>query len=403
MLIVLLALLPATARAQGAGLVLNLETSARALGMGGAGAGVAWGDPAAWANVASISRVEGMRFEHARELLLPGLSSDIVLRASRVDIGRKGIAGSLLGAPGMWDGTRLDYGNSTQTDASGNVVGAFSSYESVRGVSMAAEASAIAGLMDPAHSPTWLGRGADLSLGFAWKRTRIAFAPSTGATASLWDWGAQARLAPLELFAATERPRQGLAGFAVLDIGLGYGVRNALGGPFHFSGPSGSAGATRAHCAGVALRLGVHMPALAPSGTLATLSECFDPLVAVTAAGDHTTSGVAGGSTTYPEKQSGVEIAVANVFFLRRGRWIDDVDDYDRELTGWGAGLPIGPWGGVRYESSTIPEPMDSGLPDRKLTSWSLWVDPLRISRDLGRRRPRMRRPARRQARLPAA
>jgi hypothetical protein len=44
--------------------------------------------------------------------------------------------------------------------------------------------------------------------------------------------------------------------------------------------------------------------------------------------------------------------------------------------------VPIGPWGGVRFDQATIPQSTSSGLPDVERRGWSAWIDPLAIRRD---------------------
>ncbi len=388
----LLALIPVASHAQGTGRSMDFDTHVGATGMGGACVGVAWGEPDVWGNVASLSRVSGVRWEHSSTQLVPGLATDVWLRSNRLLVGARGVGVSLLGVPAVLDGVRLDYGTSEATNVNGDVTGTFSSYETVNGQALAVSLPQILDAM--AFSPggaTHFSDACDLSLGLARKRTHVQLAPksmSGTAEATAYDLGVQARFSPLWLLpapadAGSLKPRDLL----LLDLGLGYGALNAMGGKFAFRSDDQSSPATRMRRTGYAVRLGVRMPRPDASGAiagqvgpLALLLEGFDPLMAWVIARDHE---VDVDTPAYEVHHQGYEITIANVYTLRRGHWTDRLGDIDGPTSGWGLGIPVGPWGGFRYDKGTMPQAEDSGLPDVTREGWTVWCDAVRVWRDL--------------------
>ena len=380
--VLLLALMPAAARAQGTGRSMDFDTSIRSSGMGGASAGVTWGDPNVWGNVASLSRVTGIRWEHSRTQLVPGLATDVWITSNRLLVGASGVGVSLLGIPALQDGVRLDYGTAETTDINGNVTGTFDSFESVNGQAVAVSLPRIldalvsmpAGLQ---HLPDAL----DVSLGLARKRTHIQLAPrslSGIAEGTTYDLGVQARFSPLWLLpapAGSLSPRD----FLLLDLGLGYSSQNAMGDKFVFSNAAPAVSAARLHRSGTAARLGLRVPPLHGVDRLvATLLEGIDPLVAVGYASDHDDNG-----PRYRVDHSGYEITIANVYTYRHGTWSDPLGQVDGPTTGWGLGAPLGPWGGFRYDESTMPQARGADLPDVTRKGWTAWFDVVRVWQDL--------------------
>lgn len=371
------------AAAQGSGRSMDFDTSVRSLGMGGACTGVAWGDADVWGNVASLAMTQGVRWEHGRAQLVPGLAADVCLRTNRLLLGERGFGIALLGVPGARDGVRLDYGMSEATDVNGNPTGSFNSYESVRGWALAASASGVARCFPDA--PAWIGKGIDVTAGVARKSTHVVLAPaySGEATANTYDWGVQARLSPVPILAAATRLPAGPVDYLVCDVGFGCSVINAGGESFRFPNEDLESPATRMRRRGIAFRLGVHAPSRGLGRWAGSIMAGLDPLVSVAQAYDHDDDGAGNGPVTYTVAHSGIECTFANVFFLRRGHWTDRAGDIDGPTRGWGVGLPLGPWAGWRYDKCTVPQARDSGLPDVKHVGWTLWIEPLRIARDL--------------------
>lgn len=380
----LLALMPVAAWAQGTGRSMDFDTSIRATGMGGASAGVTWGDPNVWGNIASLSRVSGVRWEHGITRLVPGLADDVWLRSDRLLLGAYGVGLGLLGVPAVMDGVRLDYGTSQQTDAAGTLMGEFSSFETVKnGQALAFSLPMILDALAPANGSTrhW-SDVVDLSLGLARKRAHLQLAPGGlggAAEATTYDYGVQARFSPLRLLPAPANSGSlNLRDLALFDLGLGYSMVNGMGGNFVFTSEDQSSPATRMRHAGVAMRLGVRMPRPDASGPLATLLEGFDPLVAAGFASDRD---ACANTKDYKVTHGGYEITIANVFTLRRGHMSDPLGDIDGPTRGWGIGIPLGPWAGFRYDKGTTPQA--TTLPDVTRSGWTVWCDAVRVWQDL--------------------
>jgi hypothetical protein len=384
----LLALIPAASRAQGTARSINIDTSIRAAGMGGASAGVTWGDPNVWGNVASLSRMSGARWEHGSTRLVPGLVDDVWLRSDRLHVGAYGVGVSLLGVPAVMDGVRLDYGTSEEVNDAGQVIGRFSSFETVNGQALAFSLPKILDALAPARRAMHLSEVVDLSLGLSRKRTHVELAPARRsgiAEATTYDYGVQARFSPLSLLPAPANSGSlSLRDLALFDLGLGYSMVNAMGEDFVFakatpSSPAMSSPATRMRHAGVAMRLGVRVPRSDVSGSLATLLEGFDPLVAVGFASDHD---ACVNTRDYKVTHGGYEITIANVFTIRRGRRADPLGSDEGPTRGWGIGIPLGPWAGFRYDEGTAPQA--TTLPDVTRRGWTAWCDAVRVWQDFG-------------------
>jgi hypothetical protein len=388
----LLALWPLPALSQGTARSLDIDTSIRAAGMGGANAAVTWGDPNVWGNVATLGWLSGARWEHGRTQLVPGLATDVVFASERLLVGGGGIGVCFTGRPPEYGHQRLDYGLSTQTDAGGNVIGTFSSYEETRARGIAFSLPRILDdVLALTGRPERLSPAFELSYGVYEKHTRVQLAPGAyggAAESDTRDWGLQARVSPLELL-----PRAAGTGFDprerfLLDFGYGRSVLNAGDDVFVFPGYPGYP-PTRNKRSGFAVRAGVKLPPVPGGAWNQRLLAGLSPLLAVGYAKDRDENDAGGtGAYAYDVDKSGFEISLANVFTLRRGHVTDRVGSIDGATTGWGLGVPLGGWAGFRYDEATTPQATDSGLPDVKRKGWTAWVDPVRLWADLnGRQR----------------
>ncbi len=388
----LLAFAPIAAHAQGTGRSMDFETSIRAVGMGVTSCGVTWGDPEAWGNVATLGRVSGVRWEYGHTQLVPDLASDVFLRSERVLVGAYGVGVEFMGDPSGLGHLRLDYGLSTMTDGSGNVIGTFSSYETVAasgiGVSLP---RLVDGVLALAGRPSHLADVVDFAGGVAAKRTYMQLAPASqggAAAADSRDWGLQARLSPLQLLPPAAAGGLGLRELLVLDLGYGRSVLNASGGQFAFLFGNQSAPPTRMKRSGFAVRAGVNGPWTLRSGSARWLAG-LSPLFAVGYASDHDDNDAGGtGRYAYELDHDGIEVTFANVVTLRHGHYTDRSGEIDGDTSGWGIGVPLGPWAGFRYDHATMPEA--AGLSDVKRNGWTAWVDVVRIAADLHGRQNEM-------------
>ena len=380
-------LVPQGARAQGSGRSMDIDTSIRAPGMGGVSCGVVWGDPNVWGNVATLAGVSGVRWEHGRTQLVPGLATDVFLRSDRLMVGGGGVGVMSMGNPA--GGLRLDYGASEVTDPFGAPIGSFSSYEKVSATALAVSVPALWTAAHPTRpGPSAAGTGWDLALGGAMKHTDVQLAPSAlGGTSSAttYDWGAQLRISPLDLFANDPRLEAFKSAGVRCDLGLGYSILNAAGGEFHFGDMGGSSPATCGRRQGIGVRLGIDPPWPSSSGRAPGWLAAYGPLVSVAWAADHEANGAAGQSDVYHVDKTGYEVSFANVLTWRHGHTSDYAGDVDGATSGWGIGLPIGPWVGFRYDRATFPQARNSGLPDVTRNGWTAWIDAVRIVRDLER------------------
>lgn len=383
----LLAAISTTAHAQGTARSQDIDTSIRAAGMGGASAGVTWGDPNVWGSPASLGDVEGFRYEHGHTRLVPGLASNVFFDSNRWMFGIGGIGVGFIGHPSGFGTQRLDYGLSEQTDPLGNVIGTFHSFERLEvasaGISVARLADAIGAL---AGHATRFSDVADVSAGFTSKHVLVVLAPSGlgDASATTRDWGVRGRLSPLRLVAPRGANGAGLAQRVGLDLGYGYSVLNANDARFVFANEDLAAPPTRMKRSGYSVRFTVPMPAVRAAGFEGAILAGMEPLVSLGWAHDHDANDAGGtGQYRYTVDHDGVEVCLANLFTYRRGHWTDRLGDVDGPTTGWGLGLPFGPWGGFRYDHATAPQARDSGLPDVKRDGWTAWLDVVRLLSDM--------------------
>jgi hypothetical protein len=289
-----------------------------------------------------------------------------------------------MGDPSSLGKLRLDYGLSTQTDPGGNVIGTFSSYVQVTGRGIGVSLPRLVDdVLTLAGRTGRLSEAIDLSAGMFTKHTDVVLAPASMsgvAQGDTRDWGVQGRLSPLRFLAAHAGggfdPREQL----LLDIGYGRSVLNANDAQFRFTNEDVAAKPTRGERSGWAVRTGVLLPPAGRGGWHAG----FMPLVSLGFASDHEDNDAGGtGAHAYEVDRSGLEVSLANVITLRHGHVTDKTGEIDGDTSGWGVGLPLGPWAGFRYDEATIPQASNSGLPDVKRKGWTAWVDVVRIATDL--------------------
>lgn len=123
-------------------------------------------------------------------------------------------------------------------------------------------------------------------------------------------------------------------------------------------------------------------------GLLASIYETFNPLVSFTYSYQKSQPGYLWDEDTqqyiyerdksglYDEIGKGWELGLANVFYLRRGNYEDDLVEGDTE--GWGLNLQVGAYGGMRYDKATVPVPDNNNVSEDR-ESWAFWVCPARI------------------------
>ncbi len=112
---------------------LQIEPDSRAAGMGNAGVAVADNAYAVFWNPAGLGRQEGSEVSFTHAPWLPALGADLSYEylVGKHNLGRAGTVGAHL--------TYFNLGEQTRTDASGNNLGTFRSYELAAGVSYGVE------------------------------------------------------------------------------------------------------------------------------------------------------------------------------------------------------------------------------------------------------------------------
>ena len=352
--------------------VLRLDPSVRSTAMGGATGAVFWGvDPNDWANPALLGLARGVRHQDARQefptLSVDGtdLVFDLGATARREVLGYGGLGVALSGRPfENPGGIRLDEGTLTGYSADPGVPPpVYRLYDQVRswgvGVSLAGVAGTIAALRQrPAPG---FARHADLAFGYSEKSVELApEAPALDGRGTARDWGLLARAAvPLGL--------GGLAGR--LECAYGYSVLNANDVQVGFSG-GGAAVGEPVHRNALAARAAIEAPAAWRRRVPAWLEPGFAPLLSIGGAWDARRV-IREAAPDHDDRQWGVELGLANLVVVRLGR--DGAGDATR---GYGLGVPIGRFGGFRYDRATVSN--DLGITYR---GWVAWLDPLELIR----------------------
>ena len=383
-LLVCLPIVAGSAAAQGTGRSMDIDVSIRSAGMGGASNALSWGDLNYWGNPALLGYAQGVRYVHTHTQLVPGLAANVFLNSDVVQVGGGGVGAVFSGKPFDRGGVRLDYGQSEGRDETGNPTGTFGSWETVK--SFGAGVS----LMRTIESAVRLGGGRDLnwsrygdvSAGMNWKDVTIVLAPTAAAgrgSTSARDEGLHARVTPIDGFhSETGLPVR-------VDFAYGASVLSYNDDAIvTFINEDQASPVTRHHRRGGAVRIAVGrltVPARHAAGTLhRALVQGLAPLLAYSYAMDHAELG-GGSRIDYKTDGSGVEITLANVFTYRRGHYEDRSIQIDGDTWGWGAGLPLGSLGGVRYDDAHWPQAQDSGLQRVHRSQITAWVDPIELWR----------------------
>lgn len=238
----------------GSAFEFRLDPSVRSQAMGGASGAVFWGtSPNYWANPALLGLTEGVTYENRS-------TQDIDFSAARWTVGRGGVGLATAGHP--------------FTSLGGLEL---SPWDEIRswgiGASVSSIASSVAGLLH--REAPGFTRYADLAIGYNRKSSEWDLGlPGIEFTALGVDWGVLARgRAPLRL--GGEIPSR-------LEAAYAYSVQNA--NDVSRTGALGPADRARRH--GVALRLGLDLPASWRDQMPSWLAPGFEPLVSLGGAWD---------------------------------------------------------------------------------------------------------------------
>jgi len=379
-------LIAKAAAPQGTARSMDIDVSIRSAALGGASNALFWGEERDhWANPALLGYEQGIRYEHGNTPLMPGLASDITFATDVVKIGGSGVGLVFSGQPWDHGGVHLDYGTSQGTDASGNPIGTFGSFERVRswGFGVSAMAALEAIFSTRGDTRNW-DRYADLSFGMNFKDVTVSLAPSVGVEGSTTarDYGVLLRLTPVDGITGPGGPP------IRLDLSYGHSELSYNDGAVidfpSESTPTPVSHHTRdgfgVHVAADPMR--DHWPA---HGTAGWLGPGLEPLFSFGFTVDHATIE----PTSTRTDGNGIEFTFARVFSYRMGHYHDQLGDIDGSTSGWSVGLPIGRWGGGYYEEASFPQSTDSGLSDLNRKGFGLWADAMAIWRSAHHSAPR--------------
>jgi hypothetical protein len=351
---------------------LDIDPSVISAGMGGASSAVVWGaEPNYWANPALLGYYDGLRWQWSNTRLIPELAPDVKFTTKRATLAYWGIgietAGSPFSAPG---GLRLDYGQSQGTDPSGNPTGTFDAFENVEALGIGVSLANLAGSLLAKNSEELpeIAKHFDIALGYAYKHADVDLGPG--------------------LYRLSFRQHdRGLLLRGGVGAGVPGGTRILLDGSYgraelSYDGGTPSPGTTRN---GFAARLAIQHPfASASTGSWfhRSLMRAIQPLAAVTLATDHevVAAGFIPGSTL---DHQGAELTMLNVLSMRVGHIEDRANYIDGGTFGLGVALPIGDFAGVRYDYGQVPHAQGSGLKDQQRHSYSIFMNPLAMRREM--------------------
>ena len=376
-----LMLAASAARAQGTAIGSIYDPSIRAAGMGGGASAVFWGgDLNSWANPALLGYARGLRFEHGRSRLVPGLAADVWLDTERITIGGGGLGVAMGGLPGGLGKTDLEYGFSPVVDPFGNPIGTYNGHEDVAswgvGVSAAGLARTIAAWRGAA-APA-LAEYADLAFGVTQKELNVDLAPVAIARAKEHDWGVLARVTPLDNARRGATPGLPFR----LDLAYGFSILNAADTRVTFTNEDQAAPVARVYFNGFAAQGQVGLPAGLRSrfGRAAWLAESFEPLLSLGGSWDfeHDQAGSAA-AYGFDVRHVGGEVSFANIVSLRTGHLEDKAGEISGGTWGWGLGFHLGRYAGWRYDYGTRPQ--STSLPDVKRRGWTAFVDVAALAR----------------------
>ena len=364
------------------GISMAFDPSVISAGMGGASAAVPWSaEPDEWANPALLGDHHGVRWLWSHTRIAPSLPGNISLGTNRFIIAAFGVGLETAGRPfsGL-GGLKFDYGSSNATDPSGNVIGTFDTYDRTRiaGIGVSAQKLA-AGLLAMRGSSVRAGlQHFDAGLGYTTKRNENQIAPIAigRASAGAHDLG-------LVLRATYEARELGIPHAAGLAFDLAYAHAELSAGASQLAYPAG--GGTfpleRATRDGGALRAAVdwHPDQHGSHGQqMGRLLRALTPLASLTLAYDNervTSGGIGVGTSSH----FGAELTALNVISVRAGRVSSAFNAMRGTSFGLGIALPVGEFGGARYDWANVPALAGSGVPDQSRHSFSIYVNPLTL------------------------
>jgi len=384
--------------ASGAGAInMTFNTSARFNGMGNTGNAVTWDQETNhWANPAVMAYRPGIHYRSYESQLAVGLADDIWISNKELTLGAYGV--TLLLAKGPLEGNYLDMGAQEGTDENGESTGTFNSYMETQSWGLAADGVQIMEYILKKDPGVW-SRYVGLAGGMVWHDFKDQLAPdsyiqdlggSAGAEGSCKSMGYSLQLTYGDLSRGGGLLNNGVLG---LYGGAAYGasVQNKADDMIKHLGADQDDPYPRAYRSGWAytaqITLADNLRESLNKAGFGFLGDMINPLLSYTRAEDLSEPGYIWTGDDYEyehdtrglfdEKGRGWEIGIANIFFIREGHFTATYADVDDKAEGGGWKIQAGRLGGFRKDWADIPQA--SGLPTRRTTGWSVWVDPLAI------------------------
>jgi hypothetical protein len=339
---------------------LGMDPGVRGAGMGGAVTADFWtGDADTWANPALLGYRDGLRYTFGRTSVLPELTNDIIYRTHQLSAGWSGVG---VGFSSL----TLDFGESQGTDPNGNPTGTFHAHETTRVFGLGASLGGVVAALRGDAEPPGLLRYVDLAVGGTVKRYTIDLGPvPNGQThTDTGDWGTTVRVSPLP---------QGSRG-AFVDVAYAYAVLDYKDAFVGFPGEPPIA-TPRLHRNGFAVRFGLPASEAARQSLPGWLGGGVAPLVSVAVAGDFVSTTDGDVPNNFDETHIGMEADLLGLLALRVGHVTDEQGIVEGMTFGFGLGVPVGEWGGIRYDFASVPQEADLD----RLTRHAIgaYVDPL--------------------------
>ncbi len=343
--------------------VLEVDPSVRCAGMGGAGTAVFWGvslNP--WANPALLGYAEGVRYEQSDAEFGPGVK----LRARGTTIGYGGLGLGTTGRPIEGLG-RIDLEATASLDqASLGLIDQARSWSAGASISRLLETLARgSGRTAPAFT-----RFADVAFGYSDKRVEdVLWVSSPGDNSRIAEHTFARDRGVMIHGGAPLRVRW--LGPAWIDAAYGYSEVNFNQPAFDAFGVTSPT--ARDWRNGVALH--ATFDGTAPLRRLPRwFASGLAPFVSAGWAMDfiRTTQGEVGRS--HDVDGWGAELGMVNILAVRMGRSGSSASGYVSHTWGVSFGLPLGRYGGGRWDHANVTR---DGLPDLKRDGWTLWLDPL--------------------------
>lgn len=384
---------PALAISGAGAIALEFNTSVRAEGMGGAGVAVPWGGEVNdWANPALLAFRTGLRYDRMESKLVPDLADDIWIHTQRVTVNAYGLG--VMFAHGPMDAAYLEMGEQVITGDDGSTEGTFDSWMRARAYGFGADLTHLLRSAAGDRLPRVLD-GLDVAFGVVWKEFEDDLAPdyvlqdATGGQgfARAHDLGLLAQYRLLD----TRNRDDGLlagAGGLLLAASAGLSTLNTGGDYITHVDADQADPMPKMHVKGWAAHAELGFPPqlradLADQGR-GWIADALTPFLSATYTRQTIRPGFVWDAEdsgydyaldeddANKESYRGWELAVANVYFLRRGH-MDASGTIDGDTRGWGLQIPFGRWGGLRYDKATVPQA--EGLVDVTRESAGFWVD----------------------------